>query len=160
MTIAYWLILFSASCFANMAGLNISAGLDSVVAIYILIPFILVPQLLLSGTIVPFNNLNPSISSRVNVPLVGDLMASRWGFEAMAVTQFKDNRYEKLFYPTEKAMSGYSWITAYQIPALQSMLDECRMNMVRKENTKKTETLLLTLRNEISSLEKAGWLPA
>jgi ABC-type multidrug transport system ATPase subunit len=154
MTIAYWLILFSASCFANMAGLNISAGLDSVVAIYILIPFILVPQLLLSGTIVPFNNLNPSISSRVNVPLVGDLMASRWGFEAMAVTQFKDNRYEKLFYPTEKAMSGYSWITAYQIPALQSMLDECRMNMVRKENTKKTETLLLTLRNEISSLEK------
>ena len=154
LNIAYWLILFSTACFANMAGLNISAGLDSVVAIYILIPFILVPQLLLSGTIVPFDNLNPTISSRVNVPLIGDLMASRWSFEAMAVTQFKDNPYEKLFYPSEKAISGYSWITAYQIPALQSMLDECRLNIVRRQNTRKTETMMQILGNEIPGLEK------
>jgi ABC-type multidrug transport system ATPase subunit len=154
MNFAYWLILFSTSCFANMAGLNISAGLDSVVAIYILVPFILVPQLLLSGTIVPFDNLNPNISSRINVPLIGDMMASRWSFEAMAVTQFKDNPYEKMFYPSEKEISRYSYITSYQIPAMQSMLDECRLNMVRNQNQGKTATMLRILQNEFGSLEQ------
>ncbi|MBR6081702.1 MAG: ATP-binding cassette domain-containing protein, partial [Salinivirgaceae bacterium] len=46
MTLAHWLILFTASCVSNMIGLNISAALDSVVTIYILIPFLIVPQLL------------------------------------------------------------------------------------------------------------------
>jgi amino acid transporter len=76
MMLNYWLILFSTACFANMMGLNISAGLNSVVAIYITIPFILVPQILLSGTIVQFDNLHPSITRRIYVPVVGDLMVS------------------------------------------------------------------------------------
>jgi hypothetical protein len=154
MTLAYWLILFSASCFANMAGLNISSGLDSIVAIYILIPFIIVPQLLLSGTIVPFDNLNPNISSRENVPVVGDLMASRWSFEAMAVEQFRNNSYEKQFYQADKEISKYSYITALRIPALQEMLNESRMNIIRGKDQKKTLQSLLIVRNEINGLEK------
>ncbi|MCB9027864.1 MAG: hypothetical protein H6545_01920 [Bacteroidales bacterium] len=43
----HWLILFTTSCFGNMVGLNISAGMRSVISIYILIPLVLVPQLLL-----------------------------------------------------------------------------------------------------------------
>ncbi|MEI8004985.1 MAG: ATP-binding cassette domain-containing protein [Bacteroidota bacterium] len=154
MTMAYWLILFSASCFANMAGLNISSGLDSIVAIYIIIPFIIVPQLLLSGTIVPFDNLNPSISSRVDVPFVGDMMASRWSFEAMAVEQFTDNRYEKQFYKADKEISQYSYITALRIPALQEILNESRMNIIKRLDTKKTEQNLAIISYETGSLEK------
>jgi ABC-type multidrug transport system ATPase subunit len=154
MTLAYWLILFSASCFANMAGLNISSGLDSIVAIYIIIPFIIVPQLLLSGTIVPFDNLNPAISSREDVPFVGDIMASRWSFEAMAVEQFRNNRYEKQFYSSEKEISGYSYITALQIPALQEILNESRMNIVHGKDREKTQQYVAIIRNEISVLEK------
>jgi ABC transport system ATP-binding/permease protein len=48
----YWMVLFSTSCFANMLGLNISSAFNSAVTIYILIPFLLIPQLLLSGVIV------------------------------------------------------------------------------------------------------------
>jgi len=154
MTLAYWLILFSASCFANMAGLNISSGLDSIVAIYIIIPFIIVPQLLLSGTIVPFDNLNPSISSRVNVPFVGDMMASRWSFEAMAVEQFRNNRYEKQFYQADKEISEYGYVTALRIPALQEMLNEARMNIIKHKEEEKTEQSLKIIRNEIFSLEQ------
>ncbi|MCX6282427.1 MAG: ATP-binding cassette domain-containing protein [Bacteroidetes bacterium] len=158
MTLAYWLILFSTCCFANMAGLNISSGLDSIVAIYIVIPFILVPQLLLSGTIVPFDNLNPSISSRVNVPFVGDIMASRWSFEAMAVVQFRDNQYEKQFYQSDKEISKYSYITALRIPALQEILDETRMNIVRQKDQKKTLQNFHILKNEITGLaNEAGF---
>ena len=161
MTLAYWLILFSASCFANMAGLNISSGLDSIVAIYIVIPFILVPQLLLSGTIVSFDNLNPAISSHDHVPLVGDIMASRWSFEAMAVEQFSNNKYEKQFFQADKEMSKYSHITAYLIPALQGILDDSRMNIVKRKDQERTLQNLRIAKNEIGELEKeAGFKPA
>lgn len=154
MTLSYWLILFATACFANVAGLNISAGLNSVVAIYILIPFILVPQLLLSGTIVPFDYLNPAIASRENVPLVGNLMTSRWTFEALAVEQFSNNKYEKIFYPYDKEMSKYSYITAYVIPTLKSELDECERNLFKHTNPEKTRNYLAILKHEIPVLQK------
>ena len=137
-----------------MVGLNISAGLNSVVAIYILIPFILVPQLLLSGTIVAFDNLNPSIASRVNVPLVGNMMTSRWTFEALAVEQFHKNKYEQIFYPYDKEISRYGYITAYAIPTLQSELDGCLMNLVKKQKEAETGNLFDILNHEIPALQK------
>ena len=36
-------------------------------------------------------------------------MASRWAYEAMAVTQFKDNEFEKLIYHDKKNMSFANW---------------------------------------------------
>src|ERR1700691_1056389 len=84
----YWLVLFSVSCFANLLGLNISASFNSAVTIYILIPFLIIPQLLLSGIVVKFDKLNPVdnygiFSSQTEVPLVGQVMASRWAYEAL-----------------------------------------------------------------------------
>ncbi|MDD4603720.1 MAG: ATP-binding cassette domain-containing protein [Bacteroidales bacterium] len=154
MTLPYFLILFSTSCCANMIGLNISAGLDSVVAIYILIPFIIVPQLLLSGTIVPFDYLNPSIASREKVPLVGNVMTSRWTFEALAVEQFKNNKYEKIFYPFDKEISHYAYLTAFLIPTLKSEMDECQRNLAKNENATKTANYFTILKKEIPTLQK------
>jgi ABC-type multidrug transport system ATPase subunit len=85
MTFVFWLILFSTACFANLIGLNISSSLNSVVSIYILIPLILIPQLLLSGVPVRFDDLNKSLTNRIYVPIIGDLMTSRWAYEALAV---------------------------------------------------------------------------
>ncbi|MEI7501559.1 MAG: ABC transporter permease, partial [Bacteroidota bacterium] len=154
MTLSYWLILFATSCFANLVGLNISAGLNSVVAIYILIPFIIVPQLLLSGTVVPFDYLNPTIASRVHVPLIGNMMTSRWTFEALAVEQFKNNKYEKVFYAYDKDISKYSYLTAFIIPTLKSELDVCQRNLVKGENGKVTANYLNILKSEIPKLQK------
>jgi ABC-type multidrug transport system ATPase subunit len=154
MTLTYWLILFATSCFANLVGLNISSGLNSVVAIYILIPFIIVPQLLLSGTVVPFDYLNPAIASREHVPMVGNLMTSRWTFEALAVEQFSNNKYEKVFFPYDKEISTYSYITSYVIPTLKSELDECQRNLVKHSEPKRTANMLAILKNEIPPLQK------
>ena len=156
MTLSYWLILFATSCFANMVGLNISSGLNSVVAIYILIPFIIVPQLLLSGTVVPFDYLNPTIASRENVPMVGNMMTSRWTFEALAVEQFSNNEYEKVFYPYDKEISRYSYITAYVIPTLKAELDECQRNLFKNEFADKTANYLTILKSEIPALQKGA----
>src|SRR5690606_23169385 len=62
MFIDYWLVLFTVSCFANTLGLNISSAFNSAVTIYILIPFLIIPQLLLAGVVVKFEKLNPTIA--------------------------------------------------------------------------------------------------
>src|SRR5690606_9561845 len=67
----YWLILFSCTCFANMLGLNISAAFDSAVTIYILIPVLIIPQLLLSGVVISFDKFNPRVGKPVGIPFAG-----------------------------------------------------------------------------------------
>lgn len=90
-----WLILFSTACYGNLIGLNISSGMRTVVSIYILIPLILVPQLLLGGAMIKFDDLHKSITNKEYVPVIGDLMATRWAYEAIMVEGFRDNRYNK-----------------------------------------------------------------
>ncbi|MEO9474069.1 MAG: ATP-binding cassette domain-containing protein [Cyclobacteriaceae bacterium] len=121
MTLMYWAILFSTMCFANLVGLNISSAFDSIITIYILIPFILVPQLLLGGAMIKFDELQKSITRQEFVPVVGDIMVSRWAYEAMAVAQFKHNSYEKHFFEAEKLASQASFERSYVIPKLESL---------------------------------------
>src|SRR5664280_2028296 len=49
MMFEYWLVLFSCWAGANMLGLVISDSFKAVVTIYILIPFLVIPQIILSG---------------------------------------------------------------------------------------------------------------
>ncbi|NJN28905.1 MAG: ABC transporter permease [Cyclobacteriaceae bacterium] len=69
--IRYWLILFSCSCYANVLGLNISSAFDSAVTIYILIPILIIPQLLLSGVVIDFDKFNPKVGSPKGIPIMG-----------------------------------------------------------------------------------------
>lgn len=158
MTMSYWMVLFSVSCFANMLGLNISASFNSAVTIYILIPILLIPQLLLSGVIVKFDKLNPTISTHKYVPVAGELMTSRWAFEALAVRQFKDNEFEKNFYEFEKEMSISEYKKHYWIPEIRSRVDFCDDNYndpTQKKQLEKAFTLLnYELRKERSYSKK------
>ncbi|MCU0358275.1 MAG: ATP-binding cassette domain-containing protein [Cyclobacteriaceae bacterium] len=124
----YWFILFSTSCFANVLGLNISASFNSAVTIYILIPLLIIPQLLLSGVVIDFDKFNPKVSRVSGVPLIGNIMASRWAFEAYMVTQFKDNPYEKLFYEYDKEMGQSDYKRILLIPELETRLSYCLNN--------------------------------
>lgn len=101
--------MFSTSCFANMLGLNISASFNSAKVIYILIPILIIPQLLFSGIIVSFDKLNPMFKSESHVPWIGNIMASRWAYEALAVYQFKNNDYERDYYLYDKEMKFSNW---------------------------------------------------
>ncbi len=121
----YWVVLFTCSCFANMLGLNISASFKSVITIYILIPVLLIPQLVLGGVVVKFDELNPQMYRQGEVPLLGDLMASRWAFEALVVSQFKDNEFEKEFYPYDKQIAMADYKRTYYLPTLSSKLEYC-----------------------------------
>ena len=122
MYLDYWMVLFTTSCFANMLGLNISSAFNSAVTIYILIPFLIIPQLLLAGVVVKFDKLNPALADQGGVPVAGEIMASRWAFEALAVNQFKENDYERNYYKFDKSKSVAQYIKIYWIPKLQGKL--------------------------------------
>jgi ABC transport system ATP-binding/permease protein len=128
MVFNHWVILFSAACMANLLGLNISSAFNSAVTIYILIPILLIPQLILSGVVVKFDKLNPVMGNSATVPLVGDLMTSRWAFEAAMVSQFKDNPFEKEFYLYDKAMADSDYKKLYYIPELETRMQYCLNN--------------------------------
>jgi ABC transport system ATP-binding/permease protein len=105
MLIPFWFVLFSVSCLANVLGLNVSSAFNSAVTVYVMIPLLLIPQMILSGLLFPFDKLNNILSTKGKVPIVADMMASRWAYEAMAVYHFKNNNYEKPYYELEKIES-------------------------------------------------------
>ncbi|QHT71224.1 ATP-binding cassette domain-containing protein [Rhodocytophaga rosea] len=125
LTFLYWMVLFSCSCFANLLGLNISSTFNSVITIYILIPVLLIPQLVLSGIVVKFDEINPRIYKPGNVPFLADLMASRWAYEAIMVSQFMYNAYEKEYYPLDRQIAEADYKKTYYLPTLFSKLDYC-----------------------------------
>lgn len=122
LTFSTWAILFSTTCFANLLGLNLSAGLNSAVTIYILIPLMLVPQLLLSGVIIDFNRMNSSLSSYNKTPLIGDVMTSRWAYEALAVNQYKNNRYRKGIFEVERKKNDGGFKAFYWTPEVEKYM--------------------------------------
>ncbi len=124
MDLTYWLTLFTVACFANILGLNISASFKSAVTIYILIPLILIPQMILSGAIFSFDRINRFLGEENTVPVVAEVMASRWAFEALAVAQFKRNGFEKDLYFWNKLQSDLNYRMAYWIPELRSLAAE------------------------------------
>jgi ABC transport system ATP-binding/permease protein len=148
----HWFILFTTAGFANLLGLNISSAFNSAVTIYILIPLLLIPQLILSGVVVKFDKLNPRIGNAATVPLVGDLMASRWAFEAAMVTQFKDNDFEKQFYLYDKTMANADYKKVYFIPEVETRLQYCINNFrATDENTmRKVEHDMQLIRSELT----------
>lgn len=154
MTLVFWFILFSTACFANLVGLNISASLNSVVTIYILIPLILIPQLLLSGVPVRFDDLHQSLTKRIYVPVVGDILTSRWAYEALAVELFKNNNFEKHFYEYDQVISESNYKTSFLIPRLLNVAEECQRLAENNTNQQILAKNLLLLSNEIEALGK------
>ncbi len=148
----HWLILFTTSCFGNMMGLNISAGMKSVISIYILIPLVLVPQLLLGGAMIRFDDLHPALTKKVYVPVIGDVMTTRWAYEAIAVEQFRSNGYMKPYFKNEMMISRYDWQSAFLIPELNRKSKECAYATGKPEYSQINESNLKELTLHIKSL--------
>ncbi len=153
MWLDYWLILFSTSCFANMLGLNISSSFNSPITIYILIPFLIIPQLLLSGVIVKFDKLNPSLANQGGIPISGEIMVSRWAYEALAVNQFKNNDFEKPFYKYDKAIAEAEYKKVYWREKMEAKLAKIEREL---HDSSKKEILKSDLNLVKGELQKEG----
>lgn len=153
----YWLLLFSLGCFAIMLGLNISATFNSAVTIYILIPLLIIPQLILSGTVVKFDQLNPVFSSPGSVPLAADMMASRWAYEGLMVKYFRDNDFQHHFYSAEAKAATATYRKDFWEPEMISMVDFCDAHLRDSDPDLKAdaEHRFKLLRRELEAIQKA-----
>jgi ABC-type multidrug transport system ATPase subunit len=133
--LTWWFILFVTALLANLTGLLLSQCLNSVVAIYISIPMLLIPQILLCGLVVSFSDLTPK-STTGNVPLIGDLIPSRWSYEALAVTSFTDNEYERQFFDVHKDKYETQYYNIGLLYELQSQLETMKDEQERKKESK------------------------
>ena len=149
MTFEYWLVLFSCWAGANMLGLVISDSFKTVVTIYILIPFLVIPQIILSGVIVKFEKLNPNISSPGVIPFYGEIITARWGYEALAVKQFKNNKFEEKFYDYEKMKSKGNYKRNFWCNDLKLKLDEITVDLNSGQRSSDFNSTLLIVSNEI-----------
>lgn len=150
----YWLVLFTTSCFANILGLNISSAFNSAVTIYILIPFLIIPQLLLAGVVVKFDKLNPTLATQGSVPIAGEVMASRWAFEALAVNQFKENAYEKNFYKEDRYISIASYKKDYWMQKVLNKVTKIETELKEGKTIESLNNEVNLIYNELKREEK------
>lgn len=118
----WWLILFLSAVLANLTGLILSQSLSSIVSIYVTIPLLLIPQILLCGLVVKFEDLTPR-STTGNVPVIGDVIPSRWAFEALAVSSFAYNDFERDIFGDDKVKYQTQYYRTAFIYELESRLE-------------------------------------
>jgi ABC-type multidrug transport system ATPase subunit len=146
----YWLVLFSAWVSSNLMGLVISDSFKTVVTIYILIPFLVIPQIILSGIIVKYEKLNPNISSPTNIPWYGEIITARWAYEALATYQFMNNDYQSQFYIYDKVMSEAGYRKDYWAVDLLNKTENIGRYLNDPGKAKDVTMHLQILRDEIS----------
>ena len=146
MTFEFWLALFSVSAFANILGLILSASFNSIVTIYILIPLVMIPQMVLGGAMFTFDKLNKDFTSVDKVPLVAEIMPSRYIYEGLIVHQYKHNNYKKNIFDVELKQSSSDFKNVYYLPELEDKLDVCR---IADKNSDEYINDLALLRNEL-----------
>lgn len=149
MFLLWWGILWITAFLANLTGLWLSQTLNSIVSIYITIPLLLIPQILLCGLVINFDDLNTSASKKDVVPIIGEIIPSRWAFEALMVEQFKDNKYNKPFFYIEKEKFMAQYYENIHIPEMRDMMTN---RMDGKDSTYIRKTLL----NELAVISRVA----
>jgi ABC transport system ATP-binding/permease protein len=161
MYLSYWLMLFSTSCAANVMGLIISSYFNSAVTVYIIIPLVLIPQMILSGALFSFDKINDLFRNQERSPLIADVMISRWAFEGLSVNQFANNDYEKLFYPYEQTEAIANYNLVYVLPDLKEKVKFNDSNAKEKNDSiqnivKRNTRVILTELSKKAAFIKAG----
>jgi ABC transport system ATP-binding/permease protein len=145
----YWIVLFSAWAASNVMGLVISDSFKTVVTVYILIPFLVIPQIILSGVMVKYDKLNPAIAQPHRIPLYGEIIVARWAYEALAVYQFMEDDYQKRFYQYDKTMSIADYKKTYWVRNLKNKTEYLLQQLNQPEDANTFKGDLLVLQNEM-----------
>lgn len=148
----FWLILYSACCFGILFGLILSSVHHTIDNIYEKsIPIFLALQIFLGGGIISYKNLN--LNKSPYVPVAGDLMVSKWAYEALMVEQFRKNKFEELIYPYERNHSHASFYLNHLIPEMERSLNRIEENNPGKDSL---SYYLKIIQNGIISISSDG----
>jgi ABC transport system ATP-binding/permease protein len=145
---SYWIALFVTSLCANMIGLNISSAFSSAISIYVAIPILMIPMMVLSGAMFPFDKLNRKIGNIDKVPVIAELMPTRWTYEALMVNQAIGNEYDIRVYALKKEISIADFNSVYRLSRLNDALDLC-IKQKKFQIAENIEPKLNLLQNEL-----------
>lgn len=115
-----WLLLFVVALLSNLLALNLSDTFTQPVPVYVLIPILIIPQLVLSGAVIPFDRFNPALRGERPVPWLADLSFTRWAYESQVVLHFTQNPYMRALYPLKAHQSDLRYHLLYALPAVQA----------------------------------------
>jgi hypothetical protein len=110
----------------------------------------------LCGVIVRFDDLQSKTIDKDAVPFVGEMMVSRWAFEALAIDQFKNNRYMAQFFDMEKEMAQSRFRADLLTTELIGQIDLVSGWQKAGEGDRKIEGKLTIIKNEVEKLNREG----
>ncbi len=142
----FFIIYLSISFLAGLLSLILSAAFRNIIVIYILIPILLIPNLLFSGYLIQYNNQD---GFKTYSPLLADLVPGRWAYEALVVTCFTDNKYNRHLFNDELKYYQNSFIKEEILPLLFRGLEECNALLYAEDNIQKLDSCLRVFRNEL-----------
>ncbi len=138
-----WLVLFSSAVFGGILGLNVSARFKSAVTVYILLPLLLLPQMLLGGLIIAYDDIRSQEAPHAHPPWIGEVTASRWAFEALVVEQFQSNAHQQRFGEIDRQIAELDYGINDKMPALVSRLDALYLDTSTPKQREENRILIL-----------------
>lgn len=151
MTPEFWFTLFSVSVSANILGLIISSTFNSIVTIYIMIPLLMIPQMVLGGAMFTFDKLNKDFTSIDKVPFVAEFIPTRYAYEGLIVYQYRHNKFKKGMFDMEMKESRADFKQVYYLPELNNVLDHCIDKYKAKSIDATYVSDLALLKNELGN---------
>jgi len=160
MMFEFWFAMFTTNAFAVILGLNVSSAFNSIRGIIVTNIIIVILQILFSGAVLDLSKLNRSVSSVDKVPMIAELMASKWAYEGLMVYQYKNNDIQKELYNIEKRISIANYMQVYYIPELLKRVDQCLYDIRRKDTIKGSlDRNFRIIKNEIIIEQENTGLP-
>jgi ABC transport system ATP-binding/permease protein len=110
--------------------------------------------MILSGLLFSFDKLNDLISTKGKVPIVADMMASRWAYEALAVHQFTKNSYEQPYYDLHRIEAQSDFSASFLVDEMEKRRKQVADNLDEKSDsakqvlTQKLNVIRTTLKND------------
>ncbi|MES2763799.1 MAG: ATP-binding cassette domain-containing protein [Bacteroidota bacterium] len=134
----FFVMLFSVFCFSNLLGLILSSTFNSPVTIYIIIPLIIIPQLILGGAMFSYSRLNTWFGGGYKVPMTANFMISRWAYEGLIVDMYTNNPHNKEKFIYNKIESKFNYKLVYFIPKIEELVKagENKVELIKSEIVK------------------------
>ncbi len=125
MLLPYTVTFFSLAASGNLAALALAAGIRRINSMFILIPFLTIPGLLFSGYLIRYDHSIRRVPDDNIVPIIAEIVPTRWAYEALMVDQYAENPYNRYFFGEEKKLYQNRFVLNQVIPTLEKRLTHC-----------------------------------
>jgi len=112
-----WMLIL----WGSLVSLLLSKLFKNVSTIYLIIPLIIIPQMIFSGALIPFENFNKNIPKYGDIPIGGRLMPIRWASEAIITDFFINNNYEKNIFQEKQLFYEANYYLYFVLPEIQQI---------------------------------------